>query len=119
MDIASDWLKSTQAQLVGLSLNSESEKAIIAAFEICADNPDEAVNLISNIIEQKPNKKLLACLGAGPIEELLVKHPDYLNKLMEAIPCHAALKMCLQHVNTDEDDAIDKSMLNDFINSPD
>lgn len=115
MDIVKTWLKSTEIQLAGNPLNCETEIPIIALYEACSDEPDKAIEIISGIIEQKPSDKLLACLGAGPIEELLVKHPKYLGKLIKEVSNHAALRVCLQHVDVGDDDSIDASMLNDFL----
>jgi hypothetical protein len=71
--------------------------------------------VILNIIEQNPSEHVLNYLGAGPVEELLVKYPEYLEKLIAMTPNASALKKCLSHVNYDDEDGLDTDMLNKFL----
>ncbi|WP_020564392.1 DUF6869 domain-containing protein [Methylosarcina fibrata] len=117
MNLAINWIKAKQTQILGKSLSEKEEDAIITLLEQCDYEPDNAVKVILEIIEQNPSERVLAFLGAGPVEELLVKYPEYLEKLIEMTPNTSALKECLSHVNYDDEDGLDAEMLNKFLNS--
>ena len=116
MNLAINWITAKQAQILGKSLSEKEENAVINLLEQCSYEPDNAVEVILEIIEQNPSELVLHYLGAGPVEELLVKYPEYLEKLIAMTPNTSALKACLSHVNYDED-GLDAEMLNKFLNS--
>lgn len=117
MNLANEWIKATETQLSGDSLSCENEDAIIKLFELCSHHPDAALEVVLQIIEQLPAKSVLNNLGAGPIESLFFKYPEYLEKLIAMTPNTSALKECLSHVNYDDEDGLDGEMLNKFLNS--
>lgn len=117
MDLETNWIEATEEQLLGNSLSGEGEEAVINLLELCLDNPDGAVEVILQIIEQKPSDRVLNSLGAGPIESLLFKHPEYLEKLIATAPNPSALKKCLLHVNTDPEDGLDMNLLKKFLDT--
>ena len=117
MDLATNWIEATEGQLLGNSLSGKGEEAAVNVLELVSDNPDGAVEVILQIIECQPSERVLNCLGAGPIESLLVKYPEYLEKLISIVPNADALKKCLLYVNTDPEDGLDMKLLNNFLNS--
>lgn len=117
MKLAINWIKATEMQLLGNSLSSENEDAIINLFELCSHHPDDAVEVILQIIEQKPNERVLNHLGAGPIESLFFKYPNYLEKLIAMTSNASALKKCLLYVNYDDGDELDTEMLKKFLDT--
>jgi hypothetical protein len=86
-------------------------------FELCLSYPDDAVKVILDIIEQKPNEPVLHQLGAGAIEGLLFRYPECLEKLIAFTSNVDALKKCLLYVEYDNDDKLDKDVLEKFLNS--
>jgi len=116
MNLAINWIEATQAQILGKSLSEKEEDAIITLLEQCDYEPDNAVKVILEIIEQNPSERVLAYLGAGPIEDVLIKYPEYLEKLIVMTPNASALKKCLSHVNYDDEDGLNTDMLNKFLN---
>lgn len=117
MNLANCWIVATQKQLLGEPLSNEKEEAIINLLDLIFDSPDGAFETILQIIEQQPSDRVLNCLGAGPIEELLVKYPEYLSRLIALVPNSNALRQCLLYVDYDEEDGIDINLLENFLNS--
>ena len=117
MDLETNWIEATEEQLLGNSLSGKGEEAAVNLLELVSDNPDGAVAVILQIIEHQPSERVLNCLGAGPIENLLVKYPEYLEKLIATVPDPSALKKCLLHVNTDPEDGLDTNLLKKFLDT--
>lgn len=102
INLAARWIDATEAQLSGGILSSDAEQAIVELFELVTDDPNGAAKVMLQIIEQEPGERILNCLGAGPMEELLIKHPRYLNSFLRSTHDLQLLKQCLAHVNADE-----------------
>lgn len=118
MSLATNWIEATTEQLAGKSLSVEEEEAVVNLLEQVSGNPEYAFEVMLQIIEQSPSERVLNCLGAGPIEELLVKYPEYLEKLIANVSNASALKQCLLHVNyEDDEDELNINLLDDFLNS--
>lgn len=117
MSLALDWVKATETQIRGETLSCENEDAIINLFELCSKNPDTAFDVIIQIISETPEEKVLNHLGAGPLESLFFKYPEYLQKFITMTPDTDALKKCLSHVNYDAEDGLDLKLLDNFLNS--
>lgn len=110
IDLARDWINATEGQLSGNPLTGKDEETVVSLFELVSDNPDAAVEVILQVIEQEPDQRVLNCLGAGPIEDLLGKHPEYLKKLIAAVRNLNSLRSCLTHVNVDDGSELEKSL---------
>ncbi|MGZ8250125.1 MAG: hypothetical protein ACXWUF_19055 [Methylomagnum sp.] len=108
MNIVDKWIEATKSQLRGNSLTEELEYPVIRLFELCSYKPNEAIEIIAEIIEKNPDEKILDCLGAGPIEELLIKYPSYLDILVDKVTNGSSLNRCLSHVNFDEEEPQDR-----------
>ncbi len=117
MSLVLNWIAAKQDQLLGKPLDSEKDEAIIELLDLILDNPESAFKTILQIIEQQPSDSLLACLGAGPIESLLTKHPEYLGKLIASVNDTNALKQCLLRVDYDDEDGLDVNLLENFLKS--
>lgn len=111
IDFANNWIDAIEGELQGNPLNRKSEDVVVDLLELIADNPDDAFEVILQIIKQSPSERILNRLGAGPIEDLLVKHPEYLEKLINVVPDSIALKSCLTHVNADEGSELEKKLI--------
>jgi len=115
MDFATKWIEAKDAQLNSKSLSEEEEQAIIKFYDLASDEPDEAIKLALQVIEHEPRIAIIHCLGAGPVEELLVKHPSYLGELITLAEENEKLIQCLSHVNLSEDDVESTNLLAHFL----
>lgn len=115
MTLAIKWIEATEAQLAAKILNEEEEQAIIKFFELAADEPVKAIEIALQVIEHVPRSSILNCLGAGPVEELLVKHPQYLDELIALAETNEKLKQCLRHVNLPENNLKGTNLLARFL----
>jgi len=118
MSLVLNWIAAKHDQLLGKPLDSEKDDAITEILDLILDNPDSAFKTILQIIEQQPSDSVLACLGAGPIESLLSKHPEYLGELIASVQDTSALKQCLLHVDYDDEDGIDVDLIEKFLKGP-
>ena len=115
MDLVTEWIGAAEAQLDRRTLEASQENAIIRLFELAAQEPDSALKIIYAIVQRKPRSDVLNYLGAGPIEELLVKHCEYLNEFISRARSDSLLKQCLSHVNLEVDDCADAPDLQRFL----
>lgn len=117
MNLAINWVEAASAQLSGEELKSDQENAIIRLLELSSEEPDEALTVIYEIVRRKPDLKIINYLGAGPLEELLVKHCDYLEAIISHAEHDELLRQCLAHVNLELEDCANAYKLHQFINS--
>lgn len=115
MNLAMKWIQATEAQLNRNNLMEEEERAIILFFELASNEPAKAIDIALQVIERGPHSNIINCLGAGPIEELLVKHPSYLDQLIVLAGKNEKIKQCLKHVDLAENDVIGLRRLADFL----
>lgn len=115
MDVVSNWIAATEAQLNASPLNDMEEQAVIALYELASDQPFEAINVILQVLDKQPKLSVINCLGAGPLEELLVKHPELLNQVIGVAETNNALRQSLLHVNMPDDNVEGVNRLNDFL----
>ncbi len=104
MELAEMWIKATQAQLSGSTLTEFEEDALIKMFELSSERPEDALGAFLRIIDLNPSTKILDCLGAGPLEELLVKNGEYLGHIIELALNNPGLRECLKYVQLEDDD---------------
>ncbi len=116
MNLVANWIDATEAQLRGIPLTGKREEAVVGLLELVSDDPEGALGIVRQIIERKPSDRVLNCLGAGPVEELLIKHPEFLGKLIGGIVDSNSLRECLLHVDADGDSELEKK-LKDFLGS--
>ncbi|MBT9539685.1 DUF6869 domain-containing protein [Thiobacillus sp.] len=109
-NLAANWIEATEGQLRGFPLSAKDEDAVVGLLELILENPGDAFEEILQIIKRKPSERALNRLGAGPIEELLVSHPEFLEKLILEASDLNALKRCLTYVNADEGSALEKGL---------
>ena len=114
-DLASNWINATIAQIDDKELTEKQNDSIVELLEICTDNPSKAFRIICQILSTNPNKKVLGCLGAGPLEDLLVQHCDYIEKSIEEAVSTKLLRDCLEYVNMDPEDCPNAQKLYDFL----
>jgi hypothetical protein len=114
-DLVANWIDATVAQINGKDLNKKQNDSIIELLEICTNNPSRAFKIICQILATNPNKKVLGCLGAGPLEDLLIQHCDYIDKSIEEVVNTKLLRDCLEHVNMDPEDCPNAQNLYDFL----
>lgn len=117
MTLAIKWIKATEAQLAAKNLNEEEEQAIIKFFELAADEPKMAIEIALQVLEYSPQRSILNCLGAGPLEDVLVKHPHCLDELIALAETNEKLRQCLSHVNLSEDNLRGANLLKRFLES--
>lgn len=115
-DLARMWIEAKEGQLYGKPLSDKGEDAAVHLLELVMNNPDAAFNTILEIIRLKPSEDILRWLGAGPIENLLVEKPEYLQKMINSVSDKVSLKQCLQSVDYDDEDGLDVELLEDFLN---
>ena len=114
-NLTTDWIDAATAQLNAQKLNKDQDNAIVNLFEICAENPSRAFNVICEILETNPRKDVLGYLGAGPLEDLLLKNCEYIDIAIERTKNITLLKECLAHVNLDKEDCPNSQTLYDFL----
>ncbi|PPD41099.1 MAG: hypothetical protein CTY16_16375 [Methylobacter sp.] len=117
MNFALKWIKATETQLSGATLSSENEDVISDLYDLCSDNPDDALEVILQVIALAPEERVLNQLGAGPIESLFFNYPEYLEKLISLTANTDALKNCLSHVNYDDEGSLDVNFLEKFLHN--
>lgn len=109
------WIDATKAQIDGKDLNEKQNDSVVEMLEICTKNPSRGFTIICQILAKHPNKKVLGCLGAGPLEDLLIQHCDYIDKSIEEIENTKLLRDCLEYVNMDLEDCPNAQNLHDFL----
>ncbi|MHB1401828.1 MAG: DUF6869 domain-containing protein [Thiobacillus sp.] len=109
-NLAANWIEATEGQLRGIPLSAKDEDAVVGLLELILENPGDAFEEILQIIKRKPSERALNRLGAGPIEELLVSHPEFLEKLILEASDINSLKRCLTYVNADEGSELEKDL---------
>ncbi|HEX8988225.1 MAG TPA: hypothetical protein VF816_09695 [Rhodocyclaceae bacterium] len=117
MDLATNWIEATEAQLNRKVLGDEQEAALIELFELSSDQPGQAIKIFQKIAERAPSSSIMNCLGAGPIEELLVKHPGFLEQLITLALNSHPLQHSLMQVTLPEDDPKSVDRLREFVES--
>jgi len=117
MDLATNWIEATEAQLNRKVLGDEQESALVKLFELSSDQPGEAIKVFLKIAERAPSSSIMNCLGAGPIEELLVKHPGFLEQLITTALNSRPLQYSLMQVTLPEEDSKSLGRLREFVES--
>jgi len=109
-NLATNWIEAVEGGSRGIPLSTQGEDAIIGLLELILATPQEAYKEILKIIKLKPREQTLNRLGAGPIEELLVSRPEYLEKFILEVCDLNLLKECLVYVNADEGSELEKGL---------
>ncbi len=115
MSISNDWIAAAEAQLSGQSLTQEQDDTIVRLLELCADDPAKAFVAISGIVQLDPRLEILNYLGAGPLEDLLIKHCEYLEVLIAKARQDRRFRQCLSHVNLDNEDCPNAQILHNYL----
>ncbi len=90
---------------MGMPLTNEQESTIIDLLEACSEKPDRAFWYILEILELNPNEAIIGYLGAGPLEDLLLKHGDkFIDKIIKEAANNTLLFKCLSYVDLDTED---------------
>lgn len=114
-NLSTNWINAAAAQIDGENLDDNQNNSIVELFEICADDPNRAFKVICQILSTNPRKDILGYLGAGPLEDLLKKHCDYIDIAVKEAENVKLLRDCLEHVYMDPEDCPNAQKLNDFL----
>ena len=110
-----DWILATEAQVEGKHLNEKQSNSIVELLELCTHNPSIAFSVICQLLATNPREKVIGCLGAGPLEDLLIQHCHFIEKTIEEAAKNKLLKKCLEYVNVDQEDCPNAQKLYDFL----
>ncbi|RTL03939.1 MAG: hypothetical protein EKK65_02705 [Lysobacterales bacterium] len=102
MLLSEQWIDSATKQIRQGVLDESNDSSIVMLLDLCNDQPLKAVQVIYEIMEKTSDSDLLSYLGAGPLEDLLVKHPEFLNKFSNDSIDNPKLQQCLSQVNLDD-----------------
>ncbi len=114
-ELVFNWVNATTAQIDGKDLDDRQSDSIADLYDICADDPNRAFEVICQILATNPRKDVLSCLGAGPLEDLLTNHCDYIDKAIKEAENTKLLKDCLGYVNIDLEDCSNVQNLYNFL----
>lgn len=109
-ELANNWIKAVEDEIQGRRVSADGQDARVGILQLILENPDAAADEILKIIDHKPSDRVLNRLGAGPVEELLVANPQYLERLILEASDPLALRKCLQFVNPDEGSELERSL---------
>ena len=104
-ELIDSWIKATE-----LSQNdpgfSADNWAIQKVLDMHMDGEHEAIwKIILGIVSATKSDWVLGCLGAGPLEDLLVSHtPQYIERIAIEAETSPKFKRALTSVNLDADD---------------
>jgi hypothetical protein len=112
-----NWLDAATIQLNKQELNKDQDDAIVQLFEVCSDDPKRAFNVICEILACNPRKDVVGYLGAGPLEDLLIHHCEYIDIVIEKTNSIELLEECLEHVNLETEDCEEAEKLHAFFAS--
>jgi len=112
-----EWISAAKIQLNKEQLSGKEEDTIVELLELCSDEPEVALNVIYKIIERHPSIDILRYLGAGPLEDLIVKNCHFLNELIDKAKENSQVRECLSFVNLNEDDCSNSKDLSNFLES--
>ena len=74
-------------------------------WELCRNSPDEALELIINIIDDSPNEWILGNVAAGPFEDLMCYHGEVIMPKLKALSTnHPKLIQAMAGVWLDSND---------------
>lgn len=74
-------------------------------WELCRNSPDEALEIIVNLIDSSPNEWVLGNVATGPFEDLMCYHGEHvMPKLKELSKSHPALIQAMAGVWLDSKD---------------
>ena len=97
--LPSTWIKLTRiASVKGYNCPEADEQfwASMELDELVNKDPDEALGIILEILNQDPDQIILANLSAGPLEDLLVRHGEEVIERIETEAKHnKAFKLLL------------------------
>ncbi len=84
-----------------LAVNEDTE--FFWAWEHVTDlvltKPELAWPIITSLIHESPNDQILANIGAGPLEDLLVSHgADFIERIESEVQCDEKFRRCLAAV---------------------
>jgi hypothetical protein len=109
------WISAASAQLDKLDLSEEQNDAIVELFDLCSENAEKAFEVICEILRRKPREDIVGYLGAGPLEDLLIKNCEYVDIVIERSDTVKLLMNCLEVVNIDTEDCAEASTNHDYI----
>lgn len=112
-----NWLDAARIQLNKQKLTNNQNDAIAELFEVCSDDPQRAFNVICEILACNPRKDVVGYLGAGPLEDLLIHHCEFIDIVIEKTNSIDLLKECLEQVNLDNEDCDEAEKLHAFLAS--
>ncbi len=113
--LTQSWLNAATAQLDKQKLSKEQDDAIVQLFEVCSTEPERAFQVICEVLASDPRMDLVGYLGAGPLEDLLVNHCEYIDIVIEEAKSAKLLKECLEQVNLEAEDCADAQKIHDFL----
>lgn len=82
-DLVTAWL-ALQRAARGSALYRKNYWSFGVVWDMCADDPDQAWQFILHALNVDASAAVLKMLAAGPLEDLLAKHGDYVIDRVEA-----------------------------------
>ncbi len=114
-NLVTKWIEATETQLNKQELSKDQLDAITSIIELCDNSPEKAYEAICLILKSNPRDKVIAVLGAGPLEELLVLHCSLIDRVIVDAEKNQNLITCLKSVYLDEKDCLDYYKIDNFL----
>ena len=79
--------------------------AVDEVIEMAIDKPNDLWDLILEILKIDDSNEIVAAVGAGPLEDLMVNHgPDFIEKIEEQAESSSAFKNAMKSTWLDSED---------------